>query len=65
MNTENRADNGSNKVKLEISSTVLASLLNSGLLKVAECKCLDANTKRVLWQSLLTTSLSAEQKSCM
>ncbi len=49
-----------NTAKVEISAGVLASLISSGLLKVAQCKCLDANAKHVLWQSLLVSSIAAE-----
>ena len=43
-------------VQLELPSVVLKQLLQSGLLHGRDCKCLNANAKRVLWQTLLTTS---------
>ena len=49
------------KVQVELSGNLLKQLLKSGILHGDECKCLNANAKRVLWQALLSTS--AEQQS--
>lgn len=46
------------KVQVEISSNLLTHLLNSGLLHCGDCKCLDANAKTVIWQTLLASSTS-------
>lgn len=48
----------SDKVKIELSKTQLVSLLSQGALSGADCKCLDAESKQILWQSLLQTSVS-------
>ncbi|TMM46035.1 hypothetical protein [Colwellia ponticola] len=48
--------NDINKVQLEISSDLLANLLNSGLLHCGDCKCLNANAKNVIWHNLLARS---------
>jgi len=47
------------KVQLELSSHLLIRLLNSGLLHCNDCKCLNTDAKKVLWQALLTSSTSA------
>lgn len=44
--------------KVEISGDLLAKLIVSGLLPGSECKCLDANAKQVIWQSLLSSSVA-------
>jgi len=56
------------KVQVELSSSLLIQLLNSGLLHCSDCKCLNADAKKVLWQALLTstanTELTNEGKLC-
>jgi len=47
------------KVQLELSSHLLIRLLNSGLLHCNDCKCLNTDAKKVLWQALLTSSINA------
>jgi hypothetical protein len=47
-------------VQVELSTHVLEELLKSGLLYGEDCKCLNANAKKVIWQALLATS--AESK---
>lgn len=47
----------SSTVQLELPSIILKQLLQSGLLHGGDCKCLNATAKRVLWQTLLTTSI--------
>lgn len=49
------------KVQVELSAKLLKQLLKTGVLHGDECKCLNANAKRLLWHVLLTTS--TEQKS--
>lgn len=44
------------KVQVELSSHVLKQLLKSGLLHAEDFKCLNANAKQVIWQTLLATS---------
>jgi hypothetical protein len=48
--------NNNDKVQVEISSSLLSHLLNSGLLHCGDCKCLNANAKSILWHSLLASS---------
>lgn len=48
------------KVKIEVSSDILAQLIHQGQLKGNDCRCLDAAAKQVLWQSLLNTSVQHE-----
>ena len=57
------ADNVDSKVQVELSSNVLKQLLKSGLLHGDECKCLNANAKKVLWQALLTSSIDDQNGS--
>lgn len=52
------------KVRIELPETVLAKLIISGLLHGSQCKCLDNNAKKILWQSLLTSSLTNEAQLC-
>ncbi len=54
MTTLNISNN--DKVQVEISSNLLASLLNSGLLHCGDCKCLNAKAKSVIWHTLLANS---------
>jgi len=44
------------KAQVEISSVLLAKLISSGLLTGNDCKCLDNNARKILWQSLLNLS---------
>lgn len=44
-------------VKVEVPSALLATLIQQGLLRGNECKCLDANAKQVVWQSLLANAI--------
>lgn len=41
------------KAQVELSESLLAHLLNSGLLHCGDCKSLNANAKAVIWHSLL------------
>ena len=52
------------KVKIELPGNLLAQLIISGLLHGNECKCLDNNAKKVLWKSLLTSSLTSDKRLC-
>ncbi|AAZ26149.1 hypothetical protein CPS_1064 [Colwellia psychrerythraea 34H] len=54
--TTNKID----KVQVEISSSLLSHLLNSGLLHCGDCKCLNANAKTVIWHNLLASSTSSD-----
>ena len=51
-------------VQIELSGTILAQLIQSGMLHGSECKCLNNNAKKVLWQSLLDSSLHNEGQLC-
>ncbi len=42
-----------NTARVEISTVLLAELISSGALAGNECKCLDNNARKTLWQSLL------------
>jgi len=53
------------KVKIELPSSILAQLITSGLLHGSECKCLDNHAKKILWQSLLASSLNNEAQLCI
>jgi|VirMetMinimDraft_7_1064189.scaffolds.fasta_scaffold02330_3 hypothetical protein len=44
------------KAQVEISSVLLAQLINSGALTGNNCRCLDNNARKTLWQSLLNLS---------
>jgi len=55
----------SQKVRIELPGTVLAQLISSGLLHGNECICLDINAKKILWKSLLTSSLNSEGQLCL
>ena len=52
--------NKGDKVQVEISSNLLADLLDSGLLHCGDCKCLNSNAKAVLWHSLLASSTNSD-----
>jgi hypothetical protein len=52
--------NNNDKVQVEISSSLLSHLLNSGLLHCGDCKCLNANAKAVIWHALLASSISID-----
>ena len=45
------------KVKVELSANLLASLITSGVIKGTDCRCLDTQTKQVVWKSLLNSSV--------
>lgn len=47
----------SNTARVEISTTLLAQLISSGALAGNECRCLDNNARKTLWQSLLNLSI--------
>lgn len=49
------------RAKVELSTLLLEKLITSGLLNASECKCLDNAAKKVVWQSLLSSSASMEQ----
>jgi len=48
------------KVQVEISSNLLSHLLNSGLLHCGDCKCLNAQAKKVIWHNLLLSSTKGD-----
>ncbi len=54
------AINNRDKVQVEISSNLLADLLNAGLLHGGDCKCLNANAKAVIWHCLLASSTNID-----
>jgi hypothetical protein len=49
------------KVQIELTSNTLQHLLKSGVLHGVDCKCLNANAKQILWQTLLSTSTETEE----
>ncbi|WP_147301927.1 hypothetical protein [Thalassotalea euphylliae] len=51
------------KVKIEMSSDLLMQLIYQGQVKGNDCRCLDANTKQVLWLSLLNSSVDTDEVS--
>jgi len=52
----NGINNG--KAQVEISTVLLAQLIRSGALTGKDCRCLDNNARKTLWQSLLNLSAS-------
>ncbi len=46
------------KAQVEISTTLLANLITSGALSGNDCRCLDSNARKTLWQSLLNLSIA-------
>jgi hypothetical protein len=46
------------KAQVEISAVLLAQLITSGALTGDNCKCLDNNARKTLWQSLLNLSIA-------
>ena len=48
------------KIQVELPSNILLQLLNSGLLHCSDCKCLNTETKKVLWQALLSSTANIE-----
>ena len=44
--------------KVEIPASVLSKLITSGSISVTDCKYLDEQTKVILWQSLLCSSVA-------
>lgn len=61
MKSSLNADSTANKVQVELSSHVLKELLKSGLLHGEDCKCLNANAKKIIWQTLLSTSIDNKE----
>mgnify|MGYP000290343676 CR=1 FL=1 len=60
MKTSTIIDASSDKVQVELSSGLLAKLITSGALPGSECKCLNSHAKKIVWQSLLTSSLTIQ-----
>lgn len=56
MTSAFNTEKATSTVQVELSSHVLKQLLKSGLLHGEDCKCLNANAKKVIWQALLATS---------
>jgi hypothetical protein len=54
------SDSLADKVQVELNANVLAKLIANGLLRGNECRCLNSNAKKVVWQSLLVSSLQLE-----
>ena len=46
------------KAQVEISTVLLAQLITSGVLAGKDCRCLDNNARKTLWQSLLSLSVA-------
>ena len=55
----------SEKVQVELSGYLLAQLISTGMLHGSECKCLDAKAKKIVWQSLLTSSINGGTSLCI
>ena len=47
-----------NTACVEIPSMLLAQLITSGALSGNNCRCLDNNARKTLWQSLLNSSVN-------
>ncbi|WP_448568606.1 hypothetical protein [Thalassotalea ganghwensis] len=45
------------KVQLELSASLLDKILASGVINAAQLKCLNTQSKQILWHSLLNNSL--------
>jgi len=54
------SDINNTTVQVELSGNMLHQLLKSGVLHGGDCKCLNANAKKVLWQALLAASQMME-----
>lgn len=52
-------------IHIGITSTVLAALINSRLLHVADFECLDLESKRAVWELLLNALKTERQNSCL
>ena len=52
------------RAKVELSTRLLEKLIKSGLISANECKCLDDTAKKIVWQSVLANSASAEHSLC-
>ena len=52
----NEGCNGAAQV--EISAVLLAKLIANGTLTGNNCRCLDSNARKTLWQSLLNLSIT-------
>lgn len=50
------------RAKVEISADLLAQLITSGALAGTDCRCLDNNARKTLWQSLLNLSANMPTK---
>lgn len=48
-----------NTARVEIPTSLLAQLISSGALTGNDCRCLDNNARKTLWQSLLNLSVEA------
>lgn len=48
-----------NTARVEIPTSLLAHLISSGALTGNDCRCLDNNARKTLWQSLLNLSVEA------
>ncbi|PPD21118.1 MAG: hypothetical protein CTY23_06405 [Methylomonas sp.] len=53
-------------VRLEIEPTVLASLMEKGLLHATDFRCLDKGSKRIVWAMLLSlmSNRLGDKKAC-
>lgn len=45
-----------NKVKIELSASLLEKLLQQGAINIQDCRSLDNESKKVMWNSLLKVS---------
>ena len=65
-NIQESYQNDSNeKAKVELTITLLAKLILSGVLPGNECKCLDDAARKTVWKSILQGSLHGEQSLCL
>tara|TARA_R110000803_G_scaffold101673_5_gene169645 strand:- start:10630 stop:10830 length:201 start_codon:yes stop_codon:yes gene_type:complete len=49
-------DGCNGRAQVEISADLLAQLITSGALTGNDCRCLDNNARKTLWQCLLNLS---------
>jgi len=60
MKTSISIDSNSDKAQVELSISLLEKLISSGALHGFECKCLNSHAKKIVWQSLLSSSLTIQ-----
>jgi len=48
------------KVQIELPSKLLLQFITSGVLHGDDCRCLNSNAKKTLWQALLKSSTNTD-----